>query len=70
MSIAAIALFAAAQVQSCGACHRAESAAHARSAMAHALETARAAGVAAPMLGLVSQLIVGLTRDLAAGTRA
>ena len=35
-----------------------------------ALETARAAGVAAPMLGLVSQLIVGLTRDLAAGTRA
>jgi len=31
-----------------------------------ALETAREAGVAAPMLGLSSQLIVGLTRELTA----
>ena len=37
-----------------------------------ALETAREAGVSAPMLGLVSQLILGLTRDLtaASGRRA
>ena len=31
-----------------------------------ALETAREAGVSAPMLGLASQLIVGLTRELSA----
>jgi 3-hydroxyisobutyrate dehydrogenase-like beta-hydroxyacid dehydrogenase len=37
-----------------------------------ALETARDAGVSAPMLGLASQLIVGLTRELteASGRRA
>lgn len=34
-----------------------------------ALDTAREAGVSAPVLGLVSQLIVGLTHDLDASTR-
>jgi len=34
-----------------------------------ALETAREAGVPAPMLGLASQLIVGLTRDLSTALR-